>query len=155
MPEHAAEDSADPLLTPAVDPKPLVAALVEKYENPNKVVDPFDEALAHIAGLIAAGGVVGLHQGRMEFGPRALGHRSILGDARSNNTDPRSDIMKEISERSKRVLWLNPEPPPLWGTGDSEVYRYRPYCNLMREVNTLQHLERIVNDLVRVVKAAS
>lgn len=79
----------------------------------------------------------------------------ILGDARSNNTDPRSDILKEIAERSKRVLWLNPEPPPLWGTGDSEVYRYKPYCNLMREVNTLQHLERVVNDLVRVVKAAS
>lgn len=79
----------------------------------------------------------------------------ILGDGRSNNTDPRSDILKEISERSKRVLWLNPEPPPLWGTGDSEIFRYRPYCSLMREVNTLQHLERVVNDLVRVVKAAS
>jgi len=79
----------------------------------------------------------------------------ILGDGRSNNTDPRSDILKEIAERSKRVLWLNPEPPPLWGTGDSEIYRYKPYCNLMREVNTLQHLERVVNDLVRVVKAAS
>ncbi len=79
----------------------------------------------------------------------------ILGDGRSNNTDPRSDIMKEISERAKRVLWLNPEPPPLWGTGDSEIYRYKPYCGLMREVNTLQHLERVVNDLVKVVKAAS
>lgn len=79
----------------------------------------------------------------------------ILGDARSNNTDPRSDIMKELAERSKRLLWLNPEPPPLWGTGDSEVYRYKPYCNLMREVNTLQHLERTVNDLVQVVKASS
>ena len=79
----------------------------------------------------------------------------ILGDGRSNNTEPRSDILKELSERSKRILWLNPEPPPLWGTGDSEIYRYKPYCNLMREVNTLQHLERIVNDLVKVVKAAS
>ncbi len=79
----------------------------------------------------------------------------ILGDGRSNNTEPRSDILKELSERSKRLLWLNPEPPPLWGTGDSEIYRYKPYCNLMREVNTLSHLERIVNDLVKVVKASS
>ena len=79
----------------------------------------------------------------------------ILGDGRSNNTEPRSDILKELSERSKRILWLNPEPPPLWGTGDSEIYRYKPYCNLMREVNTLHHLERIVNDLVKVVKASS
>jgi carbamoyltransferase len=36
-----------------------------------------------VADLLAAEKVVGLHQGRMEFGPRALGGRSILGDARS------------------------------------------------------------------------
>ncbi len=37
-----------------------------------------------VAKLLAAGKVVGLHQGRMEFGPRALGGRSIIGDARSS-----------------------------------------------------------------------
>jgi carbamoyltransferase len=37
-----------------------------------------------VAGLLAAEKVVGLHQGRMEFGPRALGGRSIIGDARSS-----------------------------------------------------------------------
>ena len=36
-----------------------------------------------IAQLVADGQVVGLFHGRMEFGPRALGHRSIIGDARS------------------------------------------------------------------------
>jgi carbamoyltransferase len=36
-----------------------------------------------VADILAAGKVVGLHQGRMEFGPRALGGRSIIGDARS------------------------------------------------------------------------
>ena len=36
-----------------------------------------------VAGLLAGGKVIGLHQGRMEFGPRALGGRSIIGDARS------------------------------------------------------------------------
>jgi carbamoyltransferase len=36
-----------------------------------------------IADLLAAGKIIGLHQGRMEFGPRALGARSIIGDARS------------------------------------------------------------------------
>jgi carbamoyltransferase len=36
-----------------------------------------------IAGLIASENVIGLCQGRMEFGPRALGGRSIIGDARS------------------------------------------------------------------------
>lgn len=37
-----------------------------------------------VAELLAAGKVVGLHQGRMEFGPRALGGRSIIGDPRSS-----------------------------------------------------------------------
>src|SRR4029450_7877574 len=36
-----------------------------------------------VAELVARGDVVGLFQGRMEFGPRALGHRSIIGDPRS------------------------------------------------------------------------
>ncbi|MBW2422530.1 MAG: carbamoyltransferase, partial [Deltaproteobacteria bacterium] len=39
-----------------------------------------------IAGHIADEKIVGLFQGRMEFGPRALGNRSILGDARSGKT---------------------------------------------------------------------
>src|SRR6202035_971322 len=41
------------------------------------------ELLDHVAGLLANGKVVGWFQGRMEFGPRALGARSILGDPRS------------------------------------------------------------------------
>ncbi len=43
-----------------------------------------DEEFAHtIARIIAEENVVGLFQGRMEFGPRALGNRSIIGDVRS------------------------------------------------------------------------
>ena len=42
-----------------------------------------DELCKKVAELIAAGKVVGWMQGRMEFGPRALGCRSIIGDARS------------------------------------------------------------------------
>ena len=41
------------------------------------------DLLEHVAGLLADGKVVGWFQGRMEFGPRALGARSILGDPRS------------------------------------------------------------------------
>jgi carbamoyltransferase len=41
------------------------------------------ELPAVVAELLAAQKIIGLHQGRMEFGPRALGTRSIIGDARS------------------------------------------------------------------------
>ena len=47
-------------------------------------VAPDDDAMVHAtAEALAAGQAVGWFQGRMEFGPRALGARSILGDARS------------------------------------------------------------------------
>jgi carbamoyltransferase len=42
-----------------------------------------EELVARVAELLAAEKVVGWFQGRMEFGPRALGARSIIGDARS------------------------------------------------------------------------
>jgi carbamoyltransferase len=42
-----------------------------------------DELPGAVAELLAREKVIGLHQGRMEFGPRALGGRSIIGDARS------------------------------------------------------------------------
>ena len=48
----------------------------------------------------------------------------ILGDGRNNNLDPRTDILRSISERARRVIWLNPEPRFAWGTGDSEMPRY-------------------------------
>lgn len=79
----------------------------------------------------------------------------VLGDGRSNYTDPRADILRLVHDRAKRVLWLNPEPPPLWATGDSEMDRYRPYCDLVRECNTLSQLERFVGDLLRVTQRAA
>ena len=44
---------------------------------------PDQQLLPELAGHLASGAVVGWFQGRMEFGPRALGGRSILGDPRS------------------------------------------------------------------------
>jgi len=72
----------------------------------------------------------------------------VLGDARSNNLDPGADIIKRISERSKRLVWLNPEGRMTWGWGDSEMPRYATFCNLVRQCATAQQLERAVSDIV-------
>ncbi|UFZ07096.1 VWA domain-containing protein [Bradyrhizobium ontarionense] len=72
----------------------------------------------------------------------------MLGDARSNNLDPRADILKRISERAKRVVWLNPEGRMTWGWGDSEMPRYQTFCNVVRPCATAQQLERAVSDIV-------
>ena len=73
----------------------------------------------------------------------------ILGDARNNYGDPRTEILREIKERSRRLIWLNPESEPFWATGDSEMKKYLPHCDLVRKCNTLTHLERLVEVLMR------
>ncbi|BAM91246.1 conserved hypothetical protein [Bradyrhizobium oligotrophicum S58] len=72
----------------------------------------------------------------------------VLGDARSNKLDPRADILKQISERAKRVVWLNPEGRMTWGWGDSEMPRYQTFCNVVRPCATAQQLERAIGDIV-------
>jgi uncharacterized protein len=74
----------------------------------------------------------------------------VLGDARSNNLDPRADILRRISERCKRLVWLNPEGRISWGFGDSEMPRYQTFCTLTRQCATAQQLERAVADIVAV-----
>lgn len=53
-----------------------VGAAADSYPDEQELLDA-------VAGLLAAGKIVGWFSGRMEFGPRALGARSILGDARN------------------------------------------------------------------------
>ncbi|MFM1770634.1 MAG: hypothetical protein RJA22_3163 [Verrucomicrobiota bacterium] len=62
-------------------------------------VELSDEELpGRVADLIAAGKVVGWVQGRMEFGPRALGARSILGDARAPDMQERMNLKIKFRE---------------------------------------------------------
>ena len=72
----------------------------------------------------------------------------VLGDARSNNLDPRADILRRIAERSKRLVWLNPEGRMAWGWGDSEMPRYSTFCTVVRQCATAKQLERAVSDIV-------
>jgi uncharacterized protein with von Willebrand factor type A (vWA) domain len=73
----------------------------------------------------------------------------FLGDGRSNFADPRLDLMKQIHDRSRSVIWLNPEPESYWAQGDSVMYRYARFCHVAKHCNTLAQLERIVEDVLR------
>jgi uncharacterized protein len=75
----------------------------------------------------------------------------VLGDARNNYGDPRTEVLKEMYDRSKRMIWLNPEPRSVWYQGDSEMRRYSAYCHQVEECNSLMHLERVVGNLLRAV----
>ena len=85
-----------------------------------------------VAGLITKGNVVGFFHGRMEFGPRALGSRSILADPR----DPR---MKDIlNEKIKKREQFRPFAPAVLVEKSEEYFnigvREAPYMLLVGEV---------------------
>jgi len=73
----------------------------------------------------------------------------ILGDARSNHTDPRLDALHTIRDRARAVIWLNPEPARSWGSGDSESDTYGQIVD-MHECSTIAHLRQIVSRLLPV-----
>jgi carbamoyltransferase len=78
-----------------------------------------DEALSErVAKLLAAGSVVGWFQGRMEFGPRALGSRSILGDPR------RPDMQSVINRKVKFREGFRPFAPAVLREHVDEYFDY-------------------------------
>lgn len=72
----------------------------------------------------------------------------MVGDARNNHNDPRLDLFRTVARRSFRTIWLNPEPPMLWGTGDSDMLKYAPLCTAILQVGTLAELTAAVNHLL-------
>ena len=85
------------LLGPAFSPQEI-AAFVDRTDAPSHlVVDPGERA-RRIADALAAGKIVALFSGRMEFGPRALGARSLLGDPRVPDMQSRMNIKIKFRE---------------------------------------------------------
>lgn len=70
----------------------------------------------------------------------------VLGDGRSNGANPRLDIFADLAQRAKRVVWLCPEAPSRWGTGDSSILRYRPFCTHLAHSATAADLERAIDE---------
>ncbi len=80
-----------PFLGPSYDEKAIEAAITHSGCSAVRIDDPAKLA----AALLAAGRIVGWFQGRMEFGPRALGGRSLLADPR------RPEIRDTLNRRIK------------------------------------------------------
>jgi uncharacterized protein with von Willebrand factor type A (vWA) domain len=72
----------------------------------------------------------------------------ILGDARNNYNMPHEWVMRDIKQKAKQVIWLNPENKMTWGFGDSEMNRYAPHCTMVEECRNLNQLYRVIDRLV-------
>jgi carbamoyltransferase len=99
-------------------------AVFTKFEN-------YEELADKAAEILAKGNIVGWFQGRMEFGPRALGNRSILGDARNN------EMQKKLNLKIKFREGFRPFAPSVLSE-DTETYfnlsTHSPYMLLVAPV---------------------
>jgi len=97
---------------------------VRRYKAPYREYQDFNQLCSDAAALISKGHVVGWFQGRMEYGPRALGNRSILGDPRN------PDMQKKLNLKIKYREGFRPFAPSVLEECNSELFeldRPSPY----------------------------
>jgi uncharacterized protein with von Willebrand factor type A (vWA) domain len=69
----------------------------------------------------------------------------IIGDGRNNYNRPNEWVLREIQQKAKQLIWLNPESRMTWGVGDSEMPRYLSYCNVAEECRNINQLYKTVD----------
>jgi carbamoyltransferase len=102
-----------------------------KYQDFNQITDL-------IAQKIAEGNVIGWFQGRMEFGPRSLGNRSILGDARN------PEMQKKLNLKIKYREGFRPFAPSVLAEDSRHFFDLEvdsPYMLLVAPVKKERRLE--------------
>ncbi|MDI6696023.1 MAG: VWA domain-containing protein [Anaerolineales bacterium] len=72
----------------------------------------------------------------------------LVGDGRNNYNDPRLDIFRALARRCRRTIWINPEAAMLWGSGDSDMLKYAPNCDVVLQAGNLAQLTAAVDRLL-------
>lgn len=119
-----------------------VQLVTRKYRAIGQHFEHFEDLADKTAQLLAEGNVVGWVQGRMEFGPRALGNRSILGDPRN------PEMQKKLNVKIKYRESFRPFAPSVQSERVAEYFDYQgisPYMLLVHPVNN-SHRKPLPND---------
>ncbi|MGA8151680.1 MAG: carbamoyltransferase [Terriglobales bacterium] len=104
---------------------------LQKYDAKTYQYEDFQKLASDVAAKLAQGNVVGWFQGRMEFGPRALGGRSILGDARN------PEMQKKLNLKIKYREGFRPFAPSVLEEDIGEYFdldRESPYMLLVAPI---------------------
>jgi len=102
-----------------------------KFKAVYKKYDDFSELAKITAVHLSKGNAIGWFQGRMEFGPRALGNRSIIGDARNK------EMQKKLNLKIKYRESFRPFAPSVLAEDCSEYFDYNgdsPYMLIVQPV---------------------
>ena len=130
LPEGALDRMAGSYLGPQFT-RADALRLASRREAPHTLYDDFGDLCAVVADLLADGKVVGWFQGRMEYGPRALGGRSILGDPRN------PEMQKKLNLKIKYREGFRPFAPSIAAEAVSDYFiqdRPSPYMLLVAPV---------------------
>jgi len=103
----------------------------KKHKAIYRKIENFPDLCSEVADLIDSGNVVGWFQGRMEYGPRALGNRSILGDARN------IEMQKKLNLKIKYREGFRPFAPSVLVESTKEFFNLpvaSPYMLLIADV---------------------
>jgi carbamoyltransferase len=104
---------------------------VKKYNCSYRYYKDFLELAVTVSGLVAGGKVIGWFQGRMEFGPRALGNRSILADPANSN------MQQILNSKIKFRENFRPFAPAVLSEDAGRYFRFSgcsPYMLFVSEV---------------------
>lgn len=104
----------------------------KSYKAAYRKIDNFNDLCGEATDLLDKGNVVGWFQGRMEFGPRALGNRSILGDARN------AEMQKKLNLKIKYREGFRPFAPSVLIESSKDFFNLpvaSPYMLLIADVN--------------------
>ncbi|MFH1791566.1 MAG: carbamoyltransferase C-terminal domain-containing protein [Candidatus Omnitrophota bacterium] len=112
-----------------------IAAVLDARGLPYEVLQERD-LIEKCAGAIAAGKIVGWFQGRTEWGPRALGARSILADPR------RKEIKDVLNARIKKREWFRPFAPAVLEPKTGEWFERREPVPFMEKVYGIKKEKR-------------
>ena len=110
--------------------------MAKKYNAVYTYYENFEQLAAKTATDLADGNVVGWFQGRMEFGPRALGGRSILGDARNE------EMQKKLNLKIKYREGFRPFAPSVLAEDAAEYFELEGNSPYMLLVHNVQEKRR-------------
>lgn len=118
----------------------------------------WEKELDHrVVNSIEAGGVIGWFQGRMEFGPRSLGARSILGDPRRSDTQSTMNLRIKFREsfRPFAPVVLEEKAAEYFGIVEESPYMLvvSPVAESIRKTIPQEHAQLTGIDLLKVARS--
>ena len=108
-----------------------IKATAAKYKGKFEYFSDENTLVEKVASLIAEGNIIGWHQGRMEFGPRALGARSIIADVRN------PEMQKKLNLKIKYREGFRPFAPIVLAEDVSTYFEHNdisPYMLIVKPV---------------------